>query len=79
MPGSSIDQRWGEVRKESKKAVNPANISQNGKALQFNSEAEGQYSLRQAIMFDYKNKSSERHVKETVPIWSQNWLIPATL
>ena len=30
-------------------------------------------------MFDYKNKSSERHVKETVPIWSQKWLFPTTV
>ena len=28
-----IDQRWGQVRKQSKKATNFANISQNGKPL----------------------------------------------
>jgi len=27
MPGSFIDQRWGKVRKQSKKAINLANIS----------------------------------------------------
>ena len=27
MPGSFIDQRWGEVRKQSKEAINLANIS----------------------------------------------------
>ena len=31
MPGGFIDQRWGEVRKQSEKAVTLANISQNGK------------------------------------------------
>ena len=31
MPRGFIDQRWGEVRKQSKKAINLANISQNGK------------------------------------------------
>ena len=31
MPGSFIDQRWGEVRKQSKKTVSLANIFQNVK------------------------------------------------
>lgn len=31
MPGSFIDQRWGEVRKQSKKTVSLANIFQNGR------------------------------------------------
>ena len=31
MPGSFIDQRWGKVRKQSTKAINLPNISQNGK------------------------------------------------
>ena len=31
MPGSFIDQRWGKVRKQSKKTVSLANIFQNGK------------------------------------------------
>ena len=36
-------------------------------------------SLRQAIMYDYNNKSNERQVNETVPTWSQNELFPATV
>lgn len=31
MPDSFIDQRWGEVRKQSKKTVSLANIFQNGR------------------------------------------------
>ena len=31
MPGSSIDQRWEEMRKQSKKAFNLENVSSNGK------------------------------------------------
>ena len=41
----------------------------------FNSEGEGQDSLRQAILYDYNNKSSEKQVKETVPTWSGNGLL----
>ena len=36
-------------------------------------QAEGQDSLRQAILYDYNNKSNENQGKETVPTWSQNW------
>ena len=32
MPGPFIEQRWGEVRKQSKKTINLPNISQNGRA-----------------------------------------------
>ena len=38
-------------------------------------QAEGQDSLRQPIMCDYNNKSNGKQVKETVPTWSQNWLL----
>ena len=97
MPGSFLDHS-GEVRKQSKKAINLANISQNGKPQRgdelissfllstggqgseqrhSNSQAEGQGSLKQAIMYDYNNKSDGKQVKETVPTWSQNWLSPA--
>ena len=31
------------------------------------SQAEGQDSLRQTILYDYNNKSNEKQVKETVP------------
>ena len=41
----------------------------------FNSQAEGQNSLRQAILYDYNNKSNQKQVKETVPTWNQNWLL----
>ena len=44
------------------------------KALEFNSLAEGQDSLRQTILYDYNNKNNGKQVKETVPTWSQNWL-----
>ena len=30
-------------------------------------------------MYDYYNKSNRKQVKETVWIWSQNWLLPAIL
>ena len=39
------------------------------------SQAEGQNSLRQTILYDSNNKSSEKQVKETVPTQSQNWLL----
>ena len=39
------------------------------------SQAEGQNYLRQIILYDYGNKSKEKQVKETVPTWSQNWLL----
>ena len=45
------------------------------KGTLFNSQAEGQDSLRQAIVYDYNNKSNEKQVKETVSAWSQNWLL----
>ena len=31
--------------------------------------------LRQAILYDHNNKSNQKQVKETVPTWSQNWLL----
>ena len=37
----------------------------------FNSQAEGQDSLRQAVPYD-NSKSDGKQVKETVPTWSQN-------
>ena len=39
------------------------------------SQAEGQGSLRQAVMYDYNNKSKEKQIQEAVPTWSQNWLL----
>ena len=41
------------------------------------SQAEGQSPLRQAIIHDCnkKKKSNEKQVKETVPTWSQAWLL----
>ena len=89
MPGSSLDQS-GEVRKQSKKAINLANkkgkpqggdelISsflpstggQGSEQRHFNSQAEGQGSLRQAIMYDYTNKSNREQVKETSSLESE--------
>ena len=43
------------------------------RVLEFNSQTEGQDSLRQTVMCDYSNESNEKNVKETVPTWSQNW------
>ena len=37
------------------------------KAPEFDSQAQGQGSLRQAIIYDYNNKSNTNQVKETVP------------
>ena len=37
----------------------------------------GRFSLRQAIMYDYNNKSKGKEVKESVPTGSQNWLFLA--
>ena len=86
----------GEVRRQSEKAINLANVYQNGKRQtgavlissflpsiggqgsgkeHFNSQGEVQDSLRQAILYDYNNKSNEKQVKETVPTWSRNWLL----
>ena len=82
-----MDQRWDKVRKQRKKAINLANIYQNGKPQaegcvnfflpstggqsseqrHFNSQAEGQDSLRQTINYDYDDKSNGKQVKETVP------------
>lgn len=45
------------------------------KAVWFNSQAERQGSLRQAIVYDYNNKNNEKQAKETVPTWSHNWLL----
>ena len=78
-----MDQRWGKVNKQSKKAINFASVSRMAslrqgdvlissflpsigrqvlnKALYFNSQAEGQDSLRQAIMYDYNNKNGQRN------------------
>ena len=39
----------------------------------FNSQTEGQDSLRQAMLCAYNNKNNEKQVKELVPTWSQNW------
>ena len=44
----------------------------------FNNWAEGQGPLRQAIKYNYNNKSNEKQVKETVSKWSQNWFFSAT-
>ena len=31
---------------------------------------------KQTIMNDYNNKSNRKQIKEIVPAWSQNWLLP---
>ena len=30
-------------------------------------------------MYDYNNNSNKKQVKETVPTWSQNWFLSATV
>ena len=40
------------------------------------SQAEGQDSLRQTVLYDFNNKSSKEQIKETVPSLGQNWLPP---
>ena len=86
------------MRKQSKKAINLANISngepqagdvfissflpstggQGSEQRRLNSQVEGQGSLRQAIIYEYNNKSNGKQVKEAFPTWSQNWLFPST-
>ena len=57
----------------------PSTGGQGSEQRHFNSQAEGQDSLRQALMRDYSNKSYREQVKDTVPTWSQNWLILSIL
>ena len=35
-------------------------------------------TLRHTILCDYNNKNNKKHVKETAPSWSQNWLLCCT-
>ena len=58
--------------------LQPSAGGQGPEQRHFNSQAEGQGSLRQAIHSDYSNRSHEKQVKETLPTESQNWLFPAT-
>ena len=44
----------------------PPTGAQGSEQGHFNCQAEGQHSLRQAIVYDY-NKSNGKQVKETVP------------
>ena len=48
----------------------------SGQRHLFNSQAEGQDSLRQTVLYDFNNKSSKEQIKETVPSLGQNWLPP---
>ena len=88
------------MRKQTKKALNLANILENSKPQagdvlissflpstdgqgseqrHFNSQAEGQDSLRQAIIYwIIVTKSNGKEVEETATTWSQNRLLPAT-
>ena len=40
---------------------------QGSEQSHFKSQAEGQDSLRQLVLYDYNNKSNEKQVEETVP------------
>ena len=55
----------------------PSTGGQGSEQRHSNSQAEREDSLRQAVMYSY-NKSNGDQVKEIVPVWSQNWLLPAT-
>ena len=55
----------------------PSAGGQGSEQRHFNSQAEAQGPLKQAIMYDYDNKSNGKQVKETVSTWSQNQLLPA--
>ena len=55
----------------------PSAGGQGSEQRHFNSQAEGQGPLKQAIMYDYNNKSNGKQVKEAVSTWSQNQLLPA--
>ena len=55
----------------------PSTGGQGSEQRHFNSQAERQDSLRQAIVYGY-NKSNGDQVKEIVPAWSQSGLLPAT-
>ena len=44
----------------------PSTGGQHSEQRHFNSQAEGQDSLRLAVMYDYHNKSNRKQVKETV-------------
>ena len=57
----------------------PSAGGQGSEQRHFNSQAEGQGPLKQAIMYDYNNKSNGKQVKETVSTWSQNQLLPAPI
>ena len=47
------------------------------KVLKFNSQAEGQGPLRQAIMFDYYNSNKSKSKKQ-LSTWNQDWSFSAT-
>jgi len=59
--------------------LQPSTGGQGPEQRHFNSQAEGQGSLRQAIHSDYSNRSHEKQVEETLPTQSRNWLFPATV
>ena len=50
-------------------------LSELNKGTLVYSQAEGQSSLRQAILYDYNNKSKEKQIQQAVPTRSQNWLL----
>ena len=56
----------------------PPTGGQDSEQRHSNGQAEGQDSLRQAILYDCNNVRHKKQVKETGPTWSQNWLLPAT-
>ena len=57
----------------------PSAGGQGSEQRLFNSQAEGQGPLKQAIIYDYNNKSNGKQVKETVSTGSQNQLLPAPI
>ena len=50
------------------------------KLLQLHGQAEGQGSLRQAVMCEHNNKNNGNRVREAcLPTWRLDWLFPATV
>ena len=50
----------------------PSTGGQGSEQRHFNSQVEGQDSLRQAIMYDHNSKSNGKQVREPVSTWNQN-------
>ena len=81
MPGSFIEQRKGGV--EEVKTITlqiSSGMAYFREGMSSSLQADGQGSLRQAIMYGYITKAMKKvKVRETDPAWSHEWLFPASL